>query len=254
MSEALIVRHGGTTSKDRMNFRIVTDAMPSNPTENILWITPHVTPTAYRVTKLDSWTGAAEGTIAIRYEAASGGASANIINIIREDKTTFMAAITSINQYTGGTWLPCSASLYNITTKTWTDIISELVLFDYGTDNTAVTGGWTKSYSDNIRVRDTDSSGYGGSGDSASSKKGIDLTYFKTLHTMASGTKSAPYCSNSFGVNDATIQITGGVSERTVDISKITGVKTINLSAFANAATVGGTQSASIECYKIWLT
>lgn len=152
-------------------------------------------------------------------------------------------------------------------------LMYELVLFD-GTDNTAVTGGWTFGNNPGSAVTFSDAtisnkqivyseSYYGG----IFTKKQIDVTNYKTLYCECTITGYLEYA-NSFGVSKSTNQAIidsgmdmnskfvakkalaagtyTGSNALSVDISKITGNCSLGFGVFCS-------NTLTIKINKVWL-
>lgn len=162
-----------------------------------------------------------------------------------------------------GSWTVTAASGSNTKSQTVTvtegtatlvELKFSLVLFDDGTDNTAVTGGWTKSPNAQGRLY-ASALAYNGTGtgevtesDTTTSKNSIDLSQYTILrfYDVKIETKAG-----TLGATGATVkQSPGTYAQIDVDISSITSGKiTLNTTAYSYS----GYSGAEISVGKIEL-
>lgn len=197
--------------------------------------------------------------IYITYPAGSACTCTNGTKTLKARDTSGKALFN----VTAGSWTVTAASGSNTKSQTVTvtegtaalvELKFSLVLFDDGTDNTAVTGGWTKSPNAQGRLY-ASTLAYNGTGtgevtesDTTTSKNSIDLSQYTILRFYDVKIETE---SGTLGATGATVkQSPGTYAQIDVDISSITSGKiTLNTTAHSYS----GYSGAEISVGKIEL-
>lgn len=181
--------------KDRLNLRVFGGTTaPSNPKSNDIWVKTSIAIPNYSVyineTNSNFWTGAANGSIYIKFEASYSATrdttGANIIKYrsgsnLQEFNVNFLGCMQIMN----GVWANVEAYIYHNGWHQFSSVWNG-ELFDNGNQYEGVTVGWdgANSYSPNL----TATHEYGTS--TISTANAVDMSRFSTLKFIGSGNGS----------------------------------------------------------------
>lgn len=250
--EAAICGGGGS-----LNFKVVGGtAQPTNPSENTIWVNTDVAISSYVFATAEP-SNPKEGMVWIATDKSSDMA----FNALK--KNAVMVYPLSAKQYVSGKWVDKTAKTYQ--SGEWIDWIDPDLLYRYGNENTAVTGGWKTgtpttygsgyNKTGNLTVTN-DENGYvakqtvneGNSFLYVSNL--IDLTKYSTLYfhgSINNSANTAHYCRliiySDFGnATDgnilAQISANNTMGTRTIDVSGINRTCRIAFFIFSNTSSV----------------
>ena len=135
----------------------------------------------------------------------------------------------------------------------------ELVLFDNGTDNTAVTGGWSKSGNTLSISATTDS--MDGAKNTVYTENKISVSGYSTLHFQITSTSQTEkgyrrvgLSSETSGPNFSYYKDVTGKGEVTIPISSATSSLYVRMALEAAPEQNGQSATTSIVASKVWLT
>lgn len=248
---------GGSIS---LNFKVVGNPQPENPSENTIWVNTDVEITGWEIAPAAPET-AVEGMVWI--EAGTSGEI--VFNVLK--KNSIQIFPLSAKQYISGEWVDGEAQIYQ--NGAWAEWWNG-VLFENADQYENITGGWVKGYSyGNAGTTATiDDAGItlstvSGSAINVETAKKVSLSGHSTLHANATVTSrtssSANYlwlaCTESSGVAPA-----DNTNVPTKTSAKITTLGEVTLSLDVSnvdgeyfvvfGATVGG---MGVTVNKIWL-
>ena len=243
-----------------LNFKVVGNPQPENPSENTIWLNTDVEITGWEITPAAPET-ALEGMVWIGV-GTSGDIAFNALK-----KNAIQIFPLSAKQYVSGEWVNVKAQIYQ--GGEWTELWNG-VLFENADQYEDITGGWVKGYSygnagTTATIDDTGIklSTVSGSQIIVETAKKVNLSGYSTLHANATVTSrtssSANYlwlaCTESSGmalVDNSNIPTKTstkvsalGEFELSLDVSAVTGEYFV-----AFGASVGG---MGVTVNKIWL-
>ena len=123
-----------------LNFKVVGNPQPSNPKENTIWVNTDTKITGWEISKVSapSW-DMSEGFVYLASEVSTWDDSAAIDVLKKNDA---FIKIIKAKQYVSGEWVDVPAEIY----KNGAWVALKLFLIENGSDNTALTGGWSACY------------------------------------------------------------------------------------------------------------
>ena len=241
--EVILHGFGGGGASSALNFKVVGNPKPTDPTENTIWVETdfEITGYAFSVTQP---TEPVEGMVWITV----GTSSPVAFNALKKNNITVYPL--SAKQYVGGSWVNKTAQSYQ--NDEWVRWITDLYLYDNGTVTEAAgsvaSDNGKNAFSLNATTLHINSTGHNVWGHIYFTKK-IDLTYFKTLYMvgkMAITGAGESWGSIQFGVfpsltATAAAKIEGAKAQGThsIDVSELSGEYYVSfyLKGFANYAT-----------------
>ena len=122
------------SSYKQLNFTIVGGTTkPSSPSNNTIWVKTSTSITRW-IIGLTAPTSPVAGMVWVCVDT-HGSAVNSFVTV-----DNIVLNVTKVYQYTNSQWVAVEAHLYQ--SSAWTQLLHRTYLFDNGTDNTALTGGW----------------------------------------------------------------------------------------------------------------
>lgn len=187
MSGNIILNIGGSGGGTSLNFKVVGNPEPANPSENTIWVNTDVDITSWVFSAMEPETPAA-GMVWI----TTGKTSTAPFNALKKNNITVYPI--SAKQYVGGAWVDKEAKSYQ--NGAWADWWNGH-LYEYGNLHEQFTGGWTsdgyRAYkyntasqfnTDNIYILGKNGGPTGGVG----TVNKIDLSSYTKLKLLYTGT------------------------------------------------------------------
>lgn len=159
-----------------LNFEVVGGTtLPANPKANTIWVNTDATITGWTLQPKEP-SIATEGTVWVETYNA-GGVGFNALT----ENGLFVYPLAA-KQYLAGEWVSKTCWIYNA--DEWTELYADVVIFQDGVENTALTGGWTTAGTVGVSA-DTLQLEFRGVGITAASNNKIDLRGFSKLVFIA---------------------------------------------------------------------
>lgn len=241
---------GGGSS---LNFKVVGNPQPSNPSENTIWLNTD--------THIESWVFSATEPSTAEFGMVwfpVGTSSTVAFNALK--KNGIQVYPLSAKQYIDGAWIPKTAKIYQ--GGEWVNLIT--YLYDAGNECEAITGGWISVQSQgsipmgnavrgaNYLLADSNwVDNVGGTSVGWTFNNPIDVTNYKTLKfvittNQALNSRISAYTGKSYVAMDiAYIECPLGTEkEFSLDISNVSGAYKFCFSTWAGT---------DMKIHKVWL-
>lgn len=260
----MILNMSGGGGSD-LNYRVMAStSAPANPKANDIWIKSSTAVYYYRFcSNTPSGTNSNTGNVYIVCSTSSDKTTDNtvpVLNILnkKENGQTIrcLLNLTGCYQVINGEWQTVDAYLYK--GGAWlqfSEIITNLYLYNLGDTCDSVTGGWTKYNSNSTVTNGSNSMTVKANGNyeagGAKTVNTIDVTNFNTLVFTGSNGSGTSYSDFAIRLTkDGTVKASmTSAKNATLDVSGLSGAHTVEV--YCNNAASGG---RSIIVSEIYLT